>query len=73
MALAKINDSGSLFYGLKGYNNGNERRALISGINISGGTVRPPDQEVSPSASYFWLPVEVGLIENIAHPYRLPI
>ena len=58
------------FYHLRNYNpNGND---LIESLELGIGLVRPPDDEVSPTAAYFWLPIRLGLVESPADPYALP-
>lgn len=58
------------FYHLRSYNpNGND---LIESLELGIGLVRPPDDEVSPNAAYFWLPIRLGLVESPADPYALP-
>lgn len=45
---------------------------LLASFDMGLGIVRPPEEDVSPTVSYFWLPVLLGLIENPADPYGLP-
>lgn len=70
--LNELNVMDSVHAGLKGYNTSGSGKQLISYINISSGLVRPPDQDVSSKHSYFWLPVQIGLLEEVADPYKLP-
>lgn len=69
-ALAMINDMNSPHYGLKDQSpSGNY---LVESVKISSGLVRPPEQESSPKHAYFWLPISVGMLENVNDPYELP-
>lgn len=70
-ALSEIIDMDSPKYLLKGYNSNNNGRSLVGDLKISTGIVRPPEQGVSDTA-YFWLPIRVTLLENLADPYQLP-
>ncbi|MDA3808274.1 MAG: hypothetical protein PF440_10255 [Thiomicrorhabdus sp.] len=70
--LAPINDFRSVHHGLKAYNISNPTRGIIADIQISTGLVRPPDADLSPDSSYFWLPVRLNLVENLNDPYALP-
>lgn len=58
------------FYMLKAYND--EGVQMIEKLELGIGLVRPPDDEVSPNAAYFWLPIRLGLVEDPADPYALP-
>lgn len=58
------------YYMLRDYSP--EKSNLLSSLDMGLGVVRPPEEDVSPTASYFWLPILLGLIENPADPYGLP-
>lgn len=67
--LNSINDMDSPFYLLKSYNSVNIGKGLVGGIEISSGLVRPPDQEISSTNAFFWLPVRLQLLEDLSNPY----
>lgn len=58
------------YYMLRAYNP--EGSNLLASLDLGLGIVRPPEDDVSPTVSYFWLPVMLGLIEDPADPYGLP-
>lgn len=58
------------FYHLRSYNPSGAD--LIESLELGMGLVRPPDEEISPNAAYFWLPIRLGLVESPADPYALP-
>jgi len=69
-SLSMLMDMNSSFFLMKNYNSGGN--GLVSDIIVASGLVRPPDAQISPDASYFWLPVKLGILENIKDPYALP-
>lgn len=69
-ALSELVVTESPNYMLKAYNV-ESGKPLIGDVKISTGLVRPPDMGISDTA-YFWLPIRVTLLENIATPYALP-
>lgn len=58
------------YYMLRAYHPNN--RPMIQKLEVGMGLVRPPEDQVSPTAAYFWLPIRLGLIESPADPYELP-
>jgi len=68
-ALGYILDMDSEHYMLQSYSNSGN--GLVSNIGISSGLVRPPEASISDKA-YFWLPVLVTLVEDLADPYAHP-
>jgi len=68
-ALSVILDMDSEHFMLQSYSSSGN--GLISSMEMSTGLVRPPEASISDKA-YFWLPLNVTVVEDLSKPYSHP-